>query len=220
MTDTWLVYGFMILVLLLFEFRKFKYLVCAFLCLLLLSTNRMLREYGQQRQQWLVLYAGLKVPHVHFIEGQENVFLADSLFATHFESYQRRIGNFLLSRGLNSPVFGEDVSSANSRAPLFAYRDNGAYALLVWQRKSFFILKQNIPYREFARFSRLQTDYLIVQNNALRSLKKINDYFKPQLLVVDGSNSFYQARRLSREAQQLGIPCHSVPEQGAFLLKP
>lgn len=66
---------------------------------------------------------------------------------------------------------------------------------------------------------RAYVDYLIVGNNAVRSLETLTRNLTFGCVILDSSNSWGYADRLTAEAKRMNIACHSVLTQGAFLCK-
>lgn len=64
----------------------------------------------------------------------------------------------------------------------------------------------------------LETDYLIIGNNAVPSLETLNRTLTFDQVILDSSNSLRYTERLTSEAEKLGVSCHSVLQQGAFVL--
>lgn len=62
-------------------------------------------------------------------------------------------------------------------------------------------------------------DYLIIGNNAVRSLETLAGSLTFGYLVLDSSNTPGYAKRIVAEATRMGVKCYSVPEMGAFAMK-
>ncbi|NJN42825.1 MAG: hypothetical protein HC811_11925 [Flammeovirgaceae bacterium] len=62
----------------------------------------------------------------------------------------------------------------------------------------------------------IKTNYLIIGNNAVPSLKELVEHVIPDTLILDGSNTAYYTNRVKEEANELHIPVHDVIQQGAF----
>jgi hypothetical protein len=60
-------------------------------------------------------------------------------------------------------------------------------------------------------------DYLIIGNNAVRSLETLTGSITFGYLILDSSNSMSYASRIGKEAERLGVRCYSVQEKGAFV---
>lgn len=65
--------------------------------------------------------------------------------------------------------------------------------------------------------SRASVDYLIIGNNAVRSLESLSRNLTFGYVILDSSNSMGYANRLVAEAKQMNVPCHSVLTQGAYI---
>ncbi|MGB3585147.1 MAG: hypothetical protein WBA23_01345, partial [Tunicatimonas sp.] len=59
---------------------------------------------------------------------------------------------------------------------------------------------------------------IIVAKNAVRDLNQLNQYFDYEQLIIDGSNSYYTTKSLTKQAEKKHINYHSVPVQGALTI--
>jgi competence protein ComEC len=64
----------------------------------------------------------------------------------------------------------------------------------------------------------LATDFLIIGNNAARSLETLQRTVTFEHLILDSSNSRFYEDKIIREAARLGIRCYSVSRDGAFVI--
>jgi len=71
--------------------------------------------------------------------------------------------------------------------------------------------------RESPLAPRASVDYLIIGNNAVRSLESLSRNLTFGYVILDSSNSTGYASRLLAEARQMNVPCHSVLTQGAYI---
>ncbi|MGL5318182.1 MAG: ComEC/Rec2 family competence protein, partial [Bacteroidales bacterium] len=62
----------------------------------------------------------------------------------------------------------------------------------------------------------LPIDFLVLKRGCKGDLTKINQLFSPQQLILDGSLSDYWLKKWRQEAEELGIPCFNMKENGAF----
>lgn len=82
-----------------------------------------------------------------------------------------------------------------------------------FQGKSF--LRISLSRVSFSSLAKV--DYLIIGNNAVMSLETLRRSLTFGYVILDSSNSpAYEARLLS-EANKLGVPCHPVLKEGAFV---
>jgi competence protein ComEC len=60
-------------------------------------------------------------------------------------------------------------------------------------------------------------DYLIISGNPFVTIREICRVFHVKQIIIDGTNDGWRARRWLREAQEAGISCHAVSQNGAFV---
>ena len=61
---------------------------------------------------------------------------------------------------------------------------------------------------------KIPVDYVIISNNAVRTLSTLDRLFTYQMLIIDSSNSHYRSLKLVAEATSANVLYHSVPAQG------
>ena len=64
--------------------------------------------------------------------------------------------------------------------------------------------------------SPLRLDYIILAGDANIPLQTILRCFRVEMIILDGSNSYYHRQRWIKRLRSKGIPVHSIPEHGAF----
>lgn len=60
-------------------------------------------------------------------------------------------------------------------------------------------------------------DYLILSGNPYVTIREVCRVFRVKQIIIDGTNDGWRARRWLREAQEAGISCHAVSQNGAFV---
>jgi hypothetical protein len=53
--------------------------------------------------------------------------------------------------------------------------------------------------------SGLNTDVIVISNNAVKSLKGLSDYITFEEVILDSTNDYYYTKRLVKEAKELGL---------------
>ncbi len=66
---------------------------------------------------------------------------------------------------------------------------------------------------------KIKLDLLVISGNAALKIKSVFEYFNPALVVFDASNSLWKIAQWKRDCIALALPCFSIPEQGAFVMK-
>jgi hypothetical protein len=64
--------------------------------------------------------------------------------------------------------------------------------------------------------NKIKVDYLIIGNNAFRNYSQIDKLFEFDVLIMDGSNSWWNCNRILAGAEERGRKIHSVLHQGAY----
>ena len=81
-------------------------------------------------------------------------------------------------------------------------------------KKTFLWIKS----KEFQLPQHVAVDYVIVSNNAIKSLRQIADHINFNQVVFDSSNSYRYCERLEKEAKAMNKSSHSVLKDRAFIL--
>lgn len=85
-------------------------------------------------------------------------------------------------------------------------------AIMVWCGKT--ILQ--IQHEQFWVPVKLDVDYMIISNNAVKNLTEVTAKVHAKEIILDSSNSFYNADKLLSESKKLNIEIFSVLHRGAF----
>lgn len=206
------IYGVIISIAVFFVVRKQFWLAAAFTCALVVSIATLMQR--QENERLLAVFHTARHSSVLWMGQGQSLLQADSSLLAQPQQIRYAFADFLLKRGINwenMPVAtlgnADTLISMRRLSGGFIYRKNGVTVFYIRQR----VRKFSVP----------PCDVLLIANNALRSLQMLS---KEQLqeirhVVLDGSNSIRTARQLKREAAELGISCHAVSLDGAFLWK-
>lgn len=197
--ECWLLIGALLFFLLLVYHKQLHYMKLAFFILLIFSGSQWMHYFNEIKPERLVVY---KVPGhsgIEWISQGASLFFADSSLAANNESIRFHVRPNRLFCGVKQS--NTYITNSNSVAVrLFKSGD-----------KLVAIVMQPISYWPYAR----QPDYLIVGNNAFKSLKKIRDLISFETLILDSSNAYWVCERIKKEAGN-GASVFSVLHQGAF----
>ncbi len=216
--EMWLIYGMILSVILLFQVRKFSYLVIAFICTMVLCGSRIYRQVQIQGQNYLLIYHLNRVPHVNILQDRQSYFLVADSLSHPVPNWDYSIEPFHQKQGIRENLLLTWEDSL-AQAPFF-YKNRGAFTQLIWQKQRFVFLHEKLKYRALEAVLSISADYLIIQNNAIWSFEKFTDQLYGKQIILDASNSYYRDRKLRAEADTLGLECYSVRAQGAWVLKP
>ena len=197
-------YAGMVALILLFHYRRFRYLVYGCCFLIAVAGLKAHRNWSQRQQKGITFYQMKRQSNVDFIWGKTSYHWGE-----WNEQAAYQIDPHYFQAGLTLTLL--DTTSTRGAVP-WVQRDG--LALAVWQGKRLaFVQRPPKPSGETSH--PLSVDYLVISNNAVRRLSSL-DGFSYQTLVIDSSNSRHRAQQLADEAEAKGIPYHSVPTQGAL----
>ena len=64
--------------------------------------------------------------------------------------------------------------------------------------------------------SPIATDYIIINNGAIKSLKWLKEHFHFERVIISSKNSVYYSRKMKKQALEHGVRIHSLLEDGAL----
>ena len=218
--ETCCFYFFLLCLVCLFHARKFQYLLYASVFLVIFSTSRLIHVHGHTSQHIFMVYHIPKQSAINFIDGTKSSIISSSKLLKNDRSVlEFSIVGFLYSKGIAKPAFCSFDEKEKYPKNTFSCKNFEKYMLIFWQGKSFLIIKKSLDFNDLQSIRHLNTDYTIVQNNAIWSLDKTVNFLKIKYLIIDSSNSFSRSKKIASEAQKLKIANHAVLEKGAFLLQ-
>jgi len=206
------IYAAIISIAVFFVVRKRFWLVLAFACTLVLSISTISRQASDERL--IAVFHIAQHSSILWIEPQQVLLQADSSLLAQPQQIRYAFADFLLKKGINwenMPV----IAMNSPNIPIAVRRLSGGWLYRKHGTTVFYLPKR------VRKLSLPPCDLLLIANNAIRSLQTLPQEQLQQIrrIVLDGSNSFRTAHQLKKEAVQLGIPCHAVAIDGAFLWK-
>jgi competence protein ComEC len=191
----------LIAVLLLIRQRKFHYMIVTSVLVITLVVSQW-HYFIKQDQPKLLVYDVSNHSAIDLVDGGVAVFVADSALIRDEKKINFHIQGARLINQVHATVPAEDAR---------IMRTVPGGKVIRWKNTTILVL-ENEP----AFYPVMKVDYLIVSNNAVRSLEKVLQHIVPGTVILDSSNSFYLASRLQKEAEQLNVTLHSVRHAGSF----
>lgn len=154
------------------------------------------------RQQKLIIYNLPRHQAMDFIMGRHYVFKGDSTLLK-----DPTLENFHLkpSRVAHRISSIDSLASLCEAASLFRF---GNTSLLL-------VDKAISPPKPAAK---IPIDIIILSRNARISAQELINLFSCNTVIVDATNTHWKTRTWQQDCQKLGISCHAVTTQGAFVL--
>lgn len=200
-----LIFSIIILFLIFFHYKKLRYAWFALTLAVVFSAFRLIELYNAQDK--IVFYKINKHTAIDFMSGQQSFLFSDStLFAD-----ASKLNFHIKPNHLNSNTL--KVSRvAQMESPFI--REVGAMHLASWNNLDLVILDKPIAQLKLA--APLKVDYVVVCKEFDKDLAWINKNFIFDMIILDGSLSWYRAGRLKDEAEKTGISYYSVYHEGAY----
>ncbi|MGE0561122.1 MAG: ComEC/Rec2 family competence protein [Flavobacteriales bacterium] len=218
-TDTLLVYLIITSIILLIVYRKFYYFLSFSLLALTLITSIGLDNYKLLNQKKLIIYNIPKHTAINFIDGDDNILVADQKLLQAENKLNFHVQNNWIDKGVETEkiVNIEQLKKTHLLSNIYKIDNKHLFTknnYFQFYNKQVVIVDNNIM--PFKPTNKIQVDYLIWTKNCKLSLNQINAMFNFKLLIIDSSNSNYINTKLVNEAEQLNIDYWSILEQGAF----
>jgi competence protein ComEC len=204
--ETWLIYGCIFSILLLFAFRKIRFVIYTFgltATLLFLQYKEVLTH---SKQKMLVVYKTNKLSNLCLINGGETFIIGDSALVHDSDKMQFHILHHFWAKNIERKNI-MDWKSDNSE--LQKHETQGNY-LFVWEGKKILYYQQTVNGLD------LEVDYLVIGKNAVKNWDETST-IKAKKIILDASNSFYTNRDLMKSANELDV--YSVLDSGAWLVE-
>ncbi|AXY76294.1 ComEC family competence protein [Paraflavitalea soli] len=154
------------------------------------------------RQQKLIIYNVPRHQAMDFITGRQYVFKGDSTLLK-----DPSLENFHLKPCRTA----HRISPADSLTSL-----SQASSLFTFGNTSLLLVDKALPAPKSA--GKIPIDIIILSHNAKVSAQELINLFTCNTVVIDPTNTHWKTRTWQQDFQKLGISCHAVTSQGAFVL--
>lgn len=195
-----LLYGFITGASLWWFFNYKRALIYGLSALLLFAGIRAYDFHLAMQQQKLIVYNVPKLQAIDFIAGRKCFFKGDideNLHSFHLAP----------SRTLHRLTPADSLNGLSSYGNLYHFGN-----------RSILIMDSTARLQKPA--SKTSIDIIILSKNAAIDISTLANAFECQQVVIDASNSLRRIRRWKEDCRKLGIACHAVTDEGAFVLNP
>ncbi len=201
-SQSWLIMLVLLSVILLLHLKRFSVALLTSVLIVIFSATQWVHYQSDVNKKQFIVYKVTGHQAIDFIKAGRSYFLTDSILGNDKERMRFHIRPNRLISGVRA------VELVNNQPFIKKFK---GYSLLRWEGNTFLFVEEqklSIP--------PLIVDYVIVSNNAI-SISTLSKNIKFRQCVVDGTNSFYFADKIKKEAEQLNVSIHSVLHQGAFV---
>ncbi|MBA4197052.1 MAG: hypothetical protein C0459_05790 [Chitinophaga sp.] len=154
----------------------------------------------REKQQKIIVYNVPQHKAIDIIEGRNYQFIGDSIlqedgFLRNFHLQPSRIKHRI------KPV--NSVQSASIQQQLIQVND-----------KSFLIIDNNRFFKKLQQ--KIKVNAVIISGNPKLYLNDMIKYFDCEIIIADATNPLWKINKWKKDAEQLHLSLHSVPDDGAF----
>lgn len=199
----WLLCGFIVVFILLFQVRKFWLVYVGLLmavCFSCLQWNHQMKMQGDE----LIVYNVRGHSAIDITSRSQVYYFADSALKQETDHASFQTNGNRIARGIRFVHDGERFSFS---------RNFGGCRLIQWKNSSILQITDS----EFFFTKNVPVDFILISNNSVKSLDEIFDKVRFRALIMDSSNSWWVAQQLSEQAKKMDLPFHSVLHEGAFV---
>ncbi|MFN7095636.1 MAG: hypothetical protein ACK4M7_09765, partial [Burkholderiales bacterium] len=209
-----LVYALLIGLCVFLQRKQFQYLVLSSLIVLAWSGWTMKKTFQQKSQQGIILYKIKQHTVVGLIKGMHSWLILDEAWPEYEKNYGYHIQPSQLARGICHPVtYTYEEADKQEDFPWLIWK---GLKIGVWQQKKIIIIDQaSIPY--LASLTGIKTDWLVVEQNAVKDLQMLLNKFQFDQLIIGHTNRSPLISQLKKQADELGIKIHVLQQQGALI---
>jgi len=158
---------------------------------------RSLSFYQAGIQQKIIVYNIPKNSAVEFVKGRKAMFIAGAAVKDNVSLIRFHIEPSRIYHRISTVYASTDVENSN-----FAYWHNGKKILVIHNP-----VKLGV-----------NTDLVVIGGNPGGKITDLITGMMPDLIVFDSSNARWKIRAWTKQCQELGLACFSVPDEGAFVM--
>lgn len=200
--QSWLIMIGIVMMVLLFQFRKFEFLPLAAASMVLFTIEQWEHHAKAFSKTKLTVYNVQGHTAFDLMENGQAFFFTDSILMNDRDRIRFHIHPNRLFAGIQSvtKLDGPQI------------REKDGVRLLFWKDKTIALMQ----FADAKLSGNVQIDILIVGNNAwkIRDLQKVKTY--PRLIILDSSNSYFYSSQFLSKAAAAGFRVHTVKNDGAY----
>lgn len=212
LTETLLLYLIILSIILLFAGKQKRFIFSGIAMLCILLCIQITETFEQRRQRQLVIFSAPKSTAISFIDGRKNYFLADAALLKDKKSMSFNIRPYWWQQGLEDETVlpNTDTFEVNKSS---LYINNG---FIQFQDKRIALVNAESNIRNLNN-KKLKVDLVILSHNPRLTIQELQTIFEAKEIIFDSSNSIYRCKQWEEDCNSMGIKCHSVLKEGAYI---
>lgn len=206
-----LIYSFLMVVFLFISSKKLFYFKIALSLVILLLVLQVNRQWKNQHQRKVVIYAFPGHRVMDFISENEHTLLTDSVFKNN-QNWMTQLKPYWSRLGLKEPIV--KIASVKTNY-LQADRD-----LIQFYERRFLLVNDN---RRIKRWNeqekKCKVDYVILSGNAEITMSELIKICSPTCIIFDKGNSGKRIEEWKADCSSKRQAFYSIEDSGAFILE-
>jgi competence protein ComEC len=211
--ETLLIYLGMITIVTFLASRRRIYLGYALLAAIAFASSAAVKSYSVMHQKKMIVYDIRKSSSIDLISGKDHVLLCDSALIADTKMLDTHLKSNWDNMQLNDAI---KLSGKRMMEKEISYQDDRIFFnrnFIQFYEKKIAIAGSS---EKIVAGSPIVVDYLVITGNVKMKIKDLLMTYKPEMIIIDSSNSEYRSDKWMDECKELNIPCYSVLRSGAF----
>ncbi len=201
--------------------RKNKYLMMSFFStflFLFLNGFQLLNRFNNRE---IMVYNCNSGTIINVIDGKKNIMLCSENMYDKRNNISKWYKENWLKKGTGEPVFLRlGKCNGNICGSVYVERLCGNNCVMQFMNKRLLVLNDKDLYECFLEgHKKLIVDQVIVTNNVLPDIHKLNNMFRFKEIIIDSSNGYYTKEKWIESCRDNKINIHVISLKGAFCEK-
>ena len=160
-------------------------------------------KWDNLHQQKIVVYNVPQHKAIDFINGNNYKFIGDSILMQNgmLQNFHIKPGRIAMHLQKNVNI----LSALSEKGHFFQFND-----------KKILIIDSSFDFEPLPE--RINIDVLIISKNPKLYIEQVSATFNCGVYIFDASNPLWKINKWKKDCEELHLPSHSVPEQGAFIM--
>lgn len=191
-------YLLILLLLSAFFYKKKSYLFQGLACLFIVMGMDLYKQTQIGSQKEIVFYSTRTGYAIDCIDGLNANLICDDSLANDWQTYNYNIKNNHVSHRIRN------INKFQNKK------------FVSFNGKTIFVLSK--PFYANSLGHKIKVDYLLLTNNKNYSIKLIKNTFETELLLLDGSFSFYRTEQIKNACKEEKLAFHDLKNNGAVII--
>ncbi len=210
--ETWIIYAVLIFLITFFYKKQAAYLFASLSLMVFLLSIQTAEAHSRQKQKTIIIYDVPKCSAYDFVNGGQNLFLADLSLVQNHSSMLFHIKHNWWARHITQQEIVEKEKMAAFYNENISIRNN----FIQFGNKRVAVV--NTPQKTTSSFKhKLRVDLLIISGDPKISIRELQNKYDFKKIIFDSSNSIWKNRQLKKECEELKIDYYSVLDSGAYI---